>query len=151
MTPSYYCVIKMMRALSVILILSACKDEGKLAALEGNWQSERHEIRSDGPVAIDETDENFIHSMEFKSDGTVIMKTEDNITQGAWEWIVPDKKIQIDADLGIGLLTASEIFDVTRLTKDQLVLYAEKKDTFVAPKSNTPFTATAKVTLYFSR
>ena len=139
-------------AFITISTLSHCdKDDDTTGSLTGKWQGETAEAKIEVIHATvwEETDDSFDAEVEFKNNGTVVVKDNGQETEGTWERSGNTLHTSIDllgSDFG-----GSHDLKIKTLNETALELYLEKDSTYQDPDTGSQITGKLKGTAQFRR
>lgn len=139
--------------LSTASFFSSCDDDDNtFSSVEGKWTGAKTVlvIKVDGiPTPINETDDSFSGTVNFKEDGTAIYTEDGEVVTGTW--VQHNNKLDLSIPNDSKELDMSGTYTIQELSGSKLKLYIEKEGTFEDPDSGFVFDATVKATLYFNK
>jgi hypothetical protein len=140
--------------LVALVVLFSCQDDhAPLAPIIGQWKGTRAELRLKPfglPIPISKDDDDFASTLEFKSDGTLVLTDGSTSRQGTYS--MAGNKITTDLDFSMEDVSLSGTYEIEDLTDTALAFYIEKKDTTLTdPNSGKSISGDVKVTLHFQR
>jgi len=141
-------------AILFLLLVYGCQKETVITStIKGRWKGTGAELRVKPfglPLPISKDYDSSDLEMEFKPDGTAVVRQNGKTTEGSYS--LNGDRLNIQIDFNIEGYDLSGDYTIQTLTEDSLVLYMEKKDVTLAdPDGGPTVTGEVKITLHFER
>lgn len=141
-------------AILFLLLVYGCQKETVITStIKGRWKGTGAELRVKPfglPLPISKDYDSSDLEMEFKPDGTAVVRQNGQTTEGSYS--LNGDRLNIQIDFNIEGYDLSGDYTIQTLTEDSLVLYMEKKDVTLAdPDGGPTVTGEVKITLHFER
>lgn len=135
-----------MIALCAFMLSCDDDDEKKQSNIVGRWAGDRAELRFN---MIPYNDENFNITLEFKTDGTVVLVEDNNTVTGTYRVDGDDLTLTGVDVVSIPVAISGE-YDIEQLTDTRLVLEGDRQGEYTDPNGQT-ISGNLKAILHFNR